>query len=88
MKKILITGSTGYIGRRLKDRFLNRSDLSIRLLVRNKKKVRPSVYQQVEVVEGDTFNKEALSEALNGIDVAFYLIHSMGSGKNFKSVTG
>ncbi len=84
MKKILITGSTGYIGRRLKDRFLNRSDLSIRLLVRNKKKVRPSVYQQVEVVEGDTFNKEALSEALNGIDVAFYLIHSMGSGKNFE----
>ena len=84
MKNILITGATGYIGRRLKERLLQRADLSIRLLVRNRKKVRSSVVNKVEIVEGDTFNREALLQALKGIDVAYYLIHSMGSGKDFE----
>jgi len=84
MKKILITGATGYIGRRLKERLLKRADLSLRLLVRNRKKVRSSVAHQVEIVEGDTFNREALLQALHGIDVAYYLIHSMGAGKDFE----
>jgi len=83
MKKILITGATGYIGRRLNERLLQRSDLAIRLLVRNRKKVGYSVANKVEIVEGDTFNREALMQALQGIDVAYYLIHSMGSGKDF-----
>jgi len=80
----LITGATGYIGRRLKDRLLERGDLSIRLLVRNKNKLRPSVLNKVEVVEGDTFNKGSLLKALEGVDVAYYLIHSMGSGQGFE----
>jgi uncharacterized protein YbjT (DUF2867 family) len=84
MKKILLTGSTGYIGRRLKNRLLQREDLSIRLLVRNKNKLRPSIYKKVEIVEGDTFNRDALSEALTGIEVAYYLIHSMGAGKGYE----
>ena len=42
--------------------------------------------QSVEIVEGDTFNKEKLALALVGIDVAFYLIHSMGADKDFKSL--
>lgn len=84
MKTILITGATGYIGRRLKDRLLKRDDLTIRLLVRNKNKLRSSVLEKVEVVEGDTFNREALLEALTGVEVAYYLIHSMGSGGDFE----
>ena len=84
MKKILITGATGYIGRRLKERLLKRSDLAIRLLVRNRNKVRSSVAHQVEIVEGDTFDRAALGQALQGVDVAYYLIHSMGSGKDFE----
>lgn len=83
-RKVLITGATGYIGRRLKDRLLGRPDLAIRILVRNKRKVRPEVLTKVEVVEGDTFSPEALAAALAGIEVAFYLIHSMGSGKDFE----
>lgn len=83
MKKILITGATGYIGRRLKHRLLTREDLSLRLLVRNRNKVRPQVVSQVDVVEGDTFDREALRAALQGVEVAFYLIHSMGSRQDF-----
>lgn len=81
--RVLITGATGYIGRRLNKRLLQRPELAIRLLVRNKIKVRPEVLSRVEVVEGDTFNQTTLRAALAGIDVAFYLIHSMGSGKDF-----
>ncbi len=81
--KVLITGATGYIGRRLKDRLLKRPELTLRLLVRNRHKVRPEVLARVEVVEGDTFSPEPLAAALSGIEVAFYLIHSMGSGQNF-----
>jgi len=86
MRNILITGATGYIGRRLKDRLLQRSDLRLRLLVRNKNKVRPATLQKVEIVEGDTFNTEVLRAALDGIDTAYYLIHSMGSGGDFEDL--
>ncbi|MDD3619364.1 MAG: SDR family oxidoreductase [Desulfobulbaceae bacterium] len=83
MKKILVTGSTGYIGRRLVENLLTRSDLSLRLLVRNMRKVRPELTGRVETVEGDTFDRTALSKAVNGMDTAYYLIHSMGAGSDF-----
>jgi uncharacterized protein YbjT (DUF2867 family) len=86
MKNILITGATGYIGRRLKDRLLNEGNYNLRLLVRNRKKVRPSVLDLVEIGEGDTFTSEVLDEALQGIDIAYYLIHSMESGSDYKNL--
>lgn len=85
-KKILITGATGYIGRRLKARLLNRDDLVCRLLVRNRNKVSVKVRDLLDIVEGDTFQQEALDRALAGIDAAYYLIHSMGEDKDFKDL--
>jgi uncharacterized protein YbjT (DUF2867 family) len=84
--KILITGATGYIGRRLKNRLLAHQEYQLRLFVRNKRKVGEGARQSIEIVEGDTFNEEKLAQALVGIDVAFYLIHSMGADKDFKSL--
>jgi uncharacterized protein YbjT (DUF2867 family) len=86
LTRILITGATGYIGRRLKNRLLEHPDYQLRLFVRNERKVRERVKQQVEIVAGDTFDKDALAKALKNIDVAFYLIHSMGADKDFKSL--
>ncbi|MEJ2032425.1 MAG: SDR family oxidoreductase [Deltaproteobacteria bacterium] len=80
---VLITGATGYIGRRLTEHLLARDDLRLRLLVRNTRKVRTSTLQRAEIVEGDTFHREALARATAGIDVAFYLIHSMGAGRDY-----
>jgi uncharacterized protein YbjT (DUF2867 family) len=84
--RILITGATGYIGRRLKNRLLDNPACKIRLFVRNERKVSESVRNRVEIVEGDTFNRDQLALALENIDVAFYLIHSMGSDKDFKNL--
>ena len=80
---ILITGATGYIGRRLKDRLLERDDLTIRLLVRSPDKLRSGLNRKIEVMVGDTFNVESLTHALKGVDVAYYLIHSMGTGADY-----
>jgi len=84
--RILITGATGYIGRRLKNRLLDKQDYRLRLFVRNARKVSERVRQSVEIVEGDTFHMDTLATALENIDVAFYLIHSMGDDQDFKSL--
>ncbi len=86
MKRILITGATGYIGRRLFEKIESRKDIILRLMVRNKNKLPPSYLDKAEVVQGDTFDQESLSLALNDVDTAYYLIHSMGKNKSFGSL--
>ncbi len=75
--KVLLTGSTGYIGRRLKQILLKDENISLRLFVRNKNSVSKDVKDKVEIVEGDTFDLNALEKALSGVDTAYYLIHSL-----------
>lgn len=82
--KVLLTGSTGYIGRRLKQKFLNDENVELKLLVRNKKSVSVQ-HSNIEIIEGDTFNKESLKEALKDVEVAYYLIHSL-SNENYKNL--
>ena len=83
--KILLTGSTGYIGRRLKHKILEDKNSDLRLYVRNKKSVSPEVLQNIDVVEGDTFDKDKLRIALKDVDIAYYLIHSLNK-KNYKDL--
>ena len=83
-KKIFISGATGYIGRRLTQRLLTSARYDIRILVRNRAKVQHVIADQVEVREGNTFEKDLLTESLQGVDTAFYLIHSMGSDKDYQ----
>ena len=83
-KKILITGATGYIGRRLTARLVQQKKLSLRLLVRNRNKLSSTIAENVDITEGDTFTPPALDRALDGIHTAFYLIHSMGAQKDFE----
>ena len=82
--KVLLTGSTGYIGRRLKQILLNDENIELKLLVRNKKSV-SSLNENTQIIEGDTFNKESLKEALRDVEVAYYLIHSL-SNENYKDL--
>lgn len=81
--KILITGATGFIGRRLLERLLDEPGVVLRLFVRNQRKLTQVVPDKVEVAEGDVFDLPSLRRALEGIDTAYYLMHSMAS-KGFR----
>lgn len=82
--KVLLTGSTGYIGRRLKQILLNDENIELKLLVRNKKSV-TTLDKNVTIIQGDTFDKESLKEALKDVEIAYYLIHSL-SNENYKDL--
>ncbi|MBV5317358.1 MAG: SDR family oxidoreductase [Desulfobulbaceae bacterium] len=86
MQRVLLTGATGYIGRRLERAIRERNDISLRLLVRNAKKLTAKTRRHAEVMEGDSFHPPILRKALAGCDTAIYLIHSMGTGRNFSQL--
>lgn len=76
---ILLTGSTGYVGRRLL-RALEADGLRVRCLVR--RAVDPAA-PTTEMVRGDVFDEASLLRALDGCDSAVYLIHSMASAGEY-----
>ena len=80
---VLVTGATGYIGGRLTPRLLAEGH-RVRVLARSAARVRSRSWaDQVEIIEGDVLDRETLAQALAGVDCAYYLIHSMGSGSGF-----
>src|SRR5210317_95617 len=83
---VLITGATGYIGRRLTHHLLAGNRYSLRLFVRNRRKVQAATAESVEVFEGTTFEPDTLVPALKDVDTAFYLIHSMGSDEDYRKL--
>lgn len=85
-KTVLVTGATGYIGRRLTQRLLKTDSLDVRLLVRNKNKVQLAIVDKVDIREGSTFDEPSLEQALSGVDTAFYLIHSMGTTDDYRNL--
>jgi uncharacterized protein YbjT (DUF2867 family) len=70
----LVTGATGYIGGRLLER-LRAEGRPARALVRDPARLTPC--DGVDVVRGDLLSGAGLREALDGCDVAYYLVHSM-----------
>lgn len=83
--KVILTGATGYIGRRLKQQLLRNEEVNLRLLVRNKNSISSEVLEKVELFEGDSFDIPSLEKALSGVDVAYYLIHSLNR-KNYQEL--
>lgn len=73
----LVTGATGYIGGRMVTALLDHG-YRVRVLVRNASRISLHPwFSQVEIVDGDASDSKALDQALNGVDVAYYLIHSL-----------
>lgn len=84
----LVTGATGYVGGQVAAELVERG-WRLRALSRSADKVRALPWWDdavCEVVEGDASDSRDLAKALTGVDVAWYLLHSMGesgSGDDF-----
>jgi uncharacterized protein YbjT (DUF2867 family) len=81
--KILVTGVTGYIGSRLTLLLTNQGE-DVRVAARDVSRLDAQSWRnEVDVVEAD-LNAETLPKAMfDGVDVAYYLVHSMGAGPDF-----
>lgn len=79
MKKVLVTGATGFIGRHLVKELL-RQGYKVRALSRNIKVTN----EEIETVQGDITNKASLKEACSGVD---YILHLAALTNLNRSVT-
>ena len=80
--RICLTGATGYVGGRLLS-VLQRSGYRVRCIVRRPENLRSPLSETTEAVRGDLLDRASLVGAMRGQDVAFYLVHSMGSSGDF-----
>lgn len=79
MMNVLVTGASGYVGGRLVPELVRRGH-SVRCMTRDPKAL-VGRFDGVDVVAGDALaDSRDLAPALSGIDAAYYLVHSMGSG--------
>ncbi len=82
--RILVSGATGYVGSRLIPRLVD-SGHDVSCLVRDASRVDPGVAQSARIVVADVLQPESVVAAMQGIEVAYYLIHSMSaSGGDFQ----
>jgi uncharacterized protein YbjT (DUF2867 family) len=75
--KILVVGASGYVGGRLVPLLLERGHELV-LLGRNVR-VLETRFPQAKVLQGDLLEAESLPPSLEGVEVAYYLAHSMGT---------
>jgi uncharacterized protein YbjT (DUF2867 family) len=79
--RALVTGATGFIGGRLTDA-LARDGATVRALVRDRARAGRLAAAGHELHEGDVLKPDSLAGAGRDVDVAYYLVHSMGRGAN------
>ena len=84
--RVLVTGATGYIGGRLVPRLIGAGH-DVRVLVRQPERLRDVPWAaSVDVVAGDLGDRAAVDRAMDGVEVVYYLVHSMGGRGDFESV--
>lgn len=81
--RILLTGATGYVGGRLL-KALEKERISLTCLARHPQMLKAKVKETTKVITGDLLDINSLRIALKDIDVAYYLVHSMGNEKDFQ----
>ena len=71
--RVLVSGATGYVGSRLIPRLVD-SGHEVSCMVRDASQVDPSVAESTRIVVADVLQPESLAAAMQGIEVAYYLI--------------
>jgi uncharacterized protein YbjT (DUF2867 family) len=81
--RILVTGATGYIGGRLVPELVAAGH-EVRCLARTPAKLDDAPWRaDVEVVEGDLGDGASVRSGMEGVDAAYFLVHSMGGADDF-----
>ncbi|WP_046755470.1 SDR family oxidoreductase [Kordia jejudonensis] len=85
--KILLTGATGYIGKRLIPILLELGHTLV-CSVRDKQRVPDEIsnHERIDIIEVDFLNPKSLHNIPKDIDIAYYLIHSMSSSSKFEKM--
>jgi len=78
-RQALVTGATGFIGGRLALELAERGR-PVRCLVRDRSRAKDLAAGGLELVEGDVLDPNSLRGAGEDVEVAYYLVHSMGRG--------
>ncbi len=80
--KVLVFGASSYIGTYLVPT-LAKQGFDVRASARHRRVLYARGWENIDIVRADAFKPETLATALDGIDVAIYLVHSMAAGKHF-----
>ena len=81
--RVLVFGASGYVGTNLVPALLAAGACDVRAAARNRKVLEARAWAGVELAEADALKPDTLAAALSGIDVAYYLVHSMAAGRDF-----
>jgi uncharacterized protein YbjT (DUF2867 family) len=81
----LVFGASGYIGTNLTPRLVS-AGWQVRASARHREVLESRGWQGVDLVEADALRPETLDAALAGVEVAFYLVHSMAAGADFAAL--
>ncbi len=81
--RVLVTGGSGYVGGRLLRPLLDAGH-TVRCISRRPQFLQARVPAGVEVTAGDALDPRSLAEPLRDVDAAYYLIHSMNAGDDFR----
>lgn len=84
-RRVLVLGATGYVGGRLVPRLIQAGNI-VSVAVRSPEKLAVVPWStEVTIFRVDLDDGDGLAEAMAGVDVVFYLVHSMNSGLLFES---
>ena len=85
MTRILILGASGYVGGHLAPRLASEG-YEVRAAARRIEALRAHGWDNIECVHADALDSDSLRHVLDGVDVAYYLVHSMAAGGNFSEL--
>jgi len=80
---VFLAGATGYVGGRLIP-LLEQQPVTLRCLARQPKKLRASVNDSTQIVQGNVLDAISLDTALQRVHTAYYLVHLMSGSKDFE----